>query len=95
MPIQDSSSEFSAGWSSSFLTANSVYIRALLGTLVVDEAFLTEKFGEVTYLVKVDEFHPGGIIITDYVAEAEQIKQELESMTSLERMMEGISNLIF
>jgi len=34
-------------------------------------------------------------IITDYVAEAEQIKQELESMTSLERMMEGISNLIF
>lgn len=70
MPIQDSSSEFSAGWSSSFLTAKSVYIRALLGTLVVDEAFLTEKFGEVTYLAKVDEFHPGGIIITDYVADA-------------------------
>ena len=70
MPIQDSSSEFSAGWSSSFLTANSVYIRALLGTLVVDEAFLTEKFGEITYLAKLDEFHPGGIIITDYVADA-------------------------
>ena len=70
MPIQDSSSEFSAGWSSSFLGANSVYVRALLGTLVVDEAFLEEKFGEVSYLAKLDEFHPGGIIITDYVADA-------------------------
>ena len=70
MPIQDSSSEFSAGWGSSFLTANSVYVRALLGTLVVDETFLKEKFGEVTYLAKLDEFHPGGIVITDYVADA-------------------------
>ena len=70
MPIQESSSEFSAGWSSSFLTVNSVYVRALLGTIVVDEAFFEEKLGGITYLAKVDEFHPGGIVITDYVADA-------------------------
>ena len=70
MPIQESSSEFSAGWSSSFLTVNSVYTRALLGTIVVDEEFFEEKLGQVKYLAKLDEFHPGGIIITDYVADA-------------------------
>ena len=41
-----------------------------LGTMVVDEEFFERKFGEVTYLAKAEEFHPTGVIITDYVADA-------------------------
>ncbi len=87
MPIQDSSSEFSAGWSSSFLTANSVYVRALLGTIVVDEAFFEEKLGEVKYLAKLDEFHPGGIVITDYVADAIRLHNEAYLNKSYEELL--------
>ena len=49
--------------------ADSPYILEPLGTLVVDEGFLTEKFGKVQYLAKAEEFHPTGVIITDYLAD--------------------------
>ncbi len=47
-----------------------IYASETLGTLIVDEAFLTEKFGKLNYICKADEFHDSGIIITDYVADA-------------------------
>lgn len=46
------------------------YLSETLGTLIVDEAFLTDKFGKVEYLASADEPYPSGVIITDYVADA-------------------------
>ncbi len=40
-----------------------------MGILLVDEAFIAEKFGEIEYLAKAEEFHPSGLIITDYLAD--------------------------
>lgn len=62
-------SNVSAGLSRTFFTT-SPYILETLGTMVVDEEFFERKFGEVTYLAKAEEFHPTGVIITDYVADA-------------------------
>ena len=69
LPIAPSSSIEFAGWHISFLS-NSLYTKTTLGVLAVDEAFLEEKFGNIQYIAKVDEFHPGGIIITDYIADS-------------------------
>jgi hypothetical protein len=38
--------------------------------IVVDDAFLEEKFGTLTYKAKLDEFRPYGVLITDYIADA-------------------------
>ena len=48
---------------------NSIYITETLGTIIADQAFLEKKFGKIEYLAKLDEFHPSGVIITDYVAD--------------------------
>lgn len=69
MPIKNGSSNLSAGWHNSFFSV-SPYLKALTGVISVDEEFLVSKFGKVEYLAKLDEFHPGGIVITDYVADA-------------------------
>ena len=69
MPINGSGGSISAGWNTSFFT-DTLYPRNILGVVEIDEEFLTDKFGEINYLAKVEEFHPGGIIITDYVADA-------------------------
>ena len=45
------------------------YILEPLGTIVADESFLEEKYGELNYLAKAETFHPTGIIITDYLAD--------------------------
>ena len=59
------------GLGSSFYSSKSIYISETFGTMIVDEAFLAEKFGsEITYAAKVDEFKPYGVIITDYTADA-------------------------
>jgi ABC-type antimicrobial peptide transport system permease subunit len=50
--------------------SGSIYISQTLGTLIVDEEFLESKFGEVKYCAKRADFHPQGLIITDYVADA-------------------------
>ncbi len=49
---------------------NSPYILETLGTMIVEESFLESKFGEIEYLARAEEFHPSGVIITDYVADA-------------------------
>ena len=49
--------------------SKSVYIKETLGTIVVDEAFLKDKFGDITYLAQVENPDPYGLIITDYVAD--------------------------
>ena len=52
------------------LFSSSPYLAETLGTIIVDDAFLEEKFGTLTYEAKVDEFRPYGVLITDYVADA-------------------------
>ena len=48
----------------------SIYISQTLSTLIVDEEFMENKFGEVEYCARRTDFHPQGIIITDYIADA-------------------------
>ena len=50
--------------------SNSPYLLESLGTIIVDEDFLVDRFGSLTYLAKADEFHPTGVIIPDYIADA-------------------------
>ncbi len=49
---------------------NGIYINETFGTLIVDEEFLNKKFGDFEYKVKLDKFHPLGVVITDYIADA-------------------------
>ena len=67
--IHISQSSVSAGHTRNFFR-NSPYILESIGTVVVDEAFLADKFGEVTYLARAEKFHSTGVIITDYLADA-------------------------
>ena len=48
---------------------NGIYMTETFGTMIVDEAFLESKFGEVKYHAKLDKFNPAGVIITDYIAD--------------------------
>ncbi len=48
---------------------NSIYITETLGTIIADQTFLEKKFGKIEYLAQAEEFHPSGVIITDYVAD--------------------------
>ena len=50
--------------------SNNIFITETLGTMMVNEDFLSEKFGDFSYLAKRESFHPLGVIITDYVADA-------------------------
>lgn len=61
-------SQVSAGMSSNVFD-ESLYSIEPLGVMVVDEAFLIEKYGELKYAAKSETFHPTGIIITDYLAD--------------------------
>lgn len=58
-----------AGVSSSYFKS-SRFISETLGTIVVDEEFLTDRFGEIKYLAKAEKQDPAGVIITDYVADS-------------------------
>lgn len=49
---------------------NGIYINETFGTIIVDEEFLNKKFGDFEYKVKLDKFHPLGVVITDYIADA-------------------------
>ena len=40
------------------------------GTIVVDEEFLQNKFGELNFCAKLKNPHPAGVYITDYVADS-------------------------
>lgn len=46
------------------------HINETFGTMIVDEAFLQKRFGEIKYHAKLDTFDPAGVIITDYVADS-------------------------
>lgn len=54
---------------------SSIYIRQTLATLIVDEEFLENKFGELNYCARKNVFHPQGVIITDYIADAILLRQ--------------------
>ena len=49
---------------------NGIYINETFGTLIVNEEFLNKKFGDFEYKVKLDKFHPLGVVITDYIADS-------------------------
>ena len=67
LPIQTRAQRWGLGGS---YFSNSPYINETLGTLVVDDEFLQQKFGDITYAAKLDKFEPYGVLITDYVADA-------------------------
>lgn len=46
------------------------HIEEGIGTIIVDEQFLIDKYGKVDYLAEADEWHPSGLIITDYIADS-------------------------
>ncbi len=58
----------------------SLYVLEPLGIMVVDEKFLTEKYGGLEYLAKADEFHPTGVIITDYLADIMLKSEQLQNI---------------
>ena len=66
VPISTSSN--SAGYKRTYFS-NSIYICEALGTIVVNEEFLTKKFGEISYIAKAETESPIGVIITDYIAD--------------------------
>ena len=52
---------------------NGFYVVESVGTIVVDENYLIEKFGKdgnVKYLAQSDSYHESGVIITDYLADS-------------------------
>lgn len=69
LPIAPSSSTHCAGWMGGE-RLTSVFPNVTLGTVVVDEAFLSEQFGELTYLALAEEQSPSGVFLTDYLADA-------------------------
>lgn len=62
--------ENSAGEVQSHHSSSHPYLRESLGTIIVDEEFLENKFGEIEYLAKANYQDPAGLIITDYLADA-------------------------
>lgn len=79
-------STVSAGASRNIFT-NSPYILEGIGTMIVDEAFFEDKFGEVTYLAKAEEFHPTGVIITDYLADAIMLSGNVPYATDYDKLI--------
>ena len=67
--LASSGANGSAGILPAYL-AEPPFVRSTLGTIIVDEEFLEKKFGQLEYIAKLDEFHPSGVIITDYIADA-------------------------
>lgn len=66
--INISQSQISAGMATNIFE-ESPYILEPLGIMVVSEDFITEKYGKFQYAAKAEQFHPTGVIITDYLAD--------------------------
>lgn len=49
--------------------SNTIYMNESFGTIIVDEEFLTEKFGELELVASAEHQAPYGIYITDYLAD--------------------------
>jgi ABC-type antimicrobial peptide transport system permease subunit len=76
----------SAGWQNQIFN-NSLYINETLGTMIIDEAYLTSKFGNIEYVARLDEFHPCGVFITDYVADAIMFYKSKDNLKSYEDIL--------
>ena len=74
VPISRNNITQALGFSSLYSTVN---LSESLGTMIVDEAFLKDRFGEIEYAVARDRFDPRGVIITDYVADLILAKNKL------------------
>ena len=48
----------------------SLYMNESFGTLVVDDAFMSSKFGEISFAAKAEQEQSYGVYITDYLADA-------------------------
>ena len=59
-----------AGINASIIHAQTLFMTESIGTMVVDEAFLSDKFGELQFCAKLDPPNPVGIYITDYLADS-------------------------
>lgn len=84
--LNASQSRVSAGMATG-LFENSPYILEPLGTMVVDEAFLEEKFDGLFYLARAEEFHPTGVIITDYIADVIILSDQVTYADSYESLI--------
>ena len=51
-----------------------LYMNEAFGTMVVDDAFMNNKFGEIAYAAKAEKEQPYGVYITDYLADAILLK---------------------
>ena len=74
VPITKTNISFSLGFSSLY---SSINLTETIGTIVVDDEFLEEKFGDYEYAAVRDRFDPCGVIITDYVADLILAKNKL------------------
>ena len=59
-----------AGIDSAIIHPQTLFMTESIGTMVVDEEFLTEKFDELKFCAKLDHPDPAGVYITDYVADS-------------------------
>ena len=49
---------------------NNLYLNETLGTMIVDEKFLIDKFGNLKFICLSKEIKTAGVFITDYVADS-------------------------
>ena len=59
-----------AAITASCINTSGLYMTESLGTMVVDEEFLFNKFGELEFCAKLDYPDPAGVYITDYLADS-------------------------
>lgn len=79
-------SQVSAGMTTTIFD-KSLYVTEPLGTMVVDEAFLADKYGKLEYVAQAKEFHPTGVIITDYLADIMLESGQLSDADSYEDLI--------
>ena len=59
-----------AGITASSINTSALFMTESLGTMVVDEEFLLNKFGGLEFCAKLDCPDPAGVYITDYLADS-------------------------
>lgn len=79
-------SQVSAGITTTIFE-ESLYALEPLGIMLVDENFITEKFGQLEYLAKAETFHPSGIIVTDYLADIMLKSEHLSETTDYSELI--------
>ncbi len=74
------------GMAHSFFT-DPRYLEEGVGMMIVDEQFLTDKYGKLEYLAKADTQLSSGVIITDYIADS--ILKEKSDYTNYDDVVGG------